>query len=132
MSWEQKLYDVLSKKRNYQLLEDEKQTKRFLSMESRKAGYSEITRLRVKNPLHNPNMPTNSTNRDYFNGTESSQVNTELHSTFKDIYKLQTNLNHTKNALADYLNSDGDTEPMKELQRRKLPRELKRSMACSQ
>ena len=78
--------------------------------------------------LYNPNLPTNSTNRDYFNVTESSQINTELHSTFKDIYKLQTNLNHTKNALADYLNSDGDTAPMEELQRRKLPRALKQSM----
>jgi hypothetical protein len=42
---EQKLYDILSKKRNYQLLDDEKPTKGFLSMESRKAGYSEITPL---------------------------------------------------------------------------------------
>ena len=88
---EQKLFDILSKKRNYQLLEDEKPTKRFLSLESRKAGYSEITRLRVKKPHYNPNLPINLANRDYFNVTESSQINTELHSTFKEIYKLQPN-----------------------------------------
>ena len=70
----------------------------------------------------NPNLPINLANRDYFNVTESSQINTELHSTFKEIYKLQPNLNHTRDALADYMNSDGNTAPMEELQRRKLPR----------
>ena len=51
---QRKLFDILSKKKNYQILEDERPTCRFLAMESRKAGYSEITRLKVKNPNHNP------------------------------------------------------------------------------
>ena len=43
-----KLFDILSKKQNYLLLEDERPTQQFLATESRKAGYHEITRLRVK------------------------------------------------------------------------------------
>ena len=35
---EQKLFDVLSKKRNFQIFEDERPTARFLALESRKAG----------------------------------------------------------------------------------------------
>ena len=54
---EQKLFNILSKKKNFLLLDDEWPTRRFLAMESRKAGYSEITRLRVKNPSHNPALP---------------------------------------------------------------------------
>ena len=38
-----KLYDILSKKKTFLMLDDERPTNRFLSMESRKAGYNEIT-----------------------------------------------------------------------------------------
>ena len=50
-----KLFDILSKKHNYTLLNDEKPTKTFLNLENSKGGYSEITRLRIKNPKFNPN-----------------------------------------------------------------------------
>jgi hypothetical protein len=43
-------------------------------------------------------------------------------------YKLQTNLNLTNTALADYMNSDGHTAPMEELEKRKLNQTLSRSM----
>jgi hypothetical protein len=60
--------------------------------------------------------------------TVSTQINSELHSTFREIYKLQPNLNLTDTALADYMNSDRDTAPMEELEKRKLNQTLKRSM----
>ena len=60
-----------------------------MAMESRKAGYSEITRLRIKNPGHNPALPPSIANKDYFEVTENKLINSELHSTFRDIYKLQ-------------------------------------------
>ena len=84
---EPKLYDILSNKRNYQLLKDEKPTKRFLLLESRNAGYSEIIRIRVKKPNYNPNLPTNLANRELFDVTESSQINSELHSTFETLWQ---------------------------------------------
>ena len=42
-----KLYDILSKNKNYRLLDDERPTKTFLNLENSKGGYSEITRLRI-------------------------------------------------------------------------------------
>ena len=50
-------------------------------------------------------------------------MRTEMHSTFRDIYKLQENLNLAPTALQDYLNSDGDTEPMNELNKRKIQKQ---------
>ena len=72
-------------------------------MESRKAGYSEITRLRVKNPNHIPELPESAANREYFNVTESQAINNELHSTFNSIYKHQPNLDTSQDALSNYL-----------------------------
>ena len=112
---EKKLYDLLSKKQNFLLLEDEKPTRQFLSNESRKSGYHEITRLRIKNPNHNPNIPDSDINFPYLNVTENKQIYSELHHTFQQIYKEQTNLNLKEDALTEYMNSDNDTEPLIEL-----------------
>ena len=123
-----KLFDILSKKKDFIMLDDERPMKRFLSLESRKAGFSEITRLQIKNPTHNPNLPTNASNIDYYDVTENTQVRSELHQTFKTIYSEQPNLNLSQSALSDYIHSDGDTAPMKELNKRKISLELSRSM----
>ena len=109
---EQKLFNILSKKKNFLLLDDERPTRQFLALEWRKAGYSEIKRLRVKKPGHNPALPPTIANKEYFEVTENKLINSELHSTFWDIYKLQQNLNLTDTALDDYMNSDGDTDPL--------------------
>ena len=58
-----KIYDVLSKSKNYKLLDDERPTKTFLNLESSKAGYSEITKLRIKNPHFNELLQENATNK---------------------------------------------------------------------
>ena len=89
-------------------------------MESSKAGYSEITRIRIKNPEYNEELPEDPTNKQYFEITDNPLIWTEMHSTFKEIFREQENLSHSPNALQDYLNSDGDTEPMIELNKRKI------------
>ena len=80
-----KLFDILSTKKNYLLLEDERPTKTFLNIESSKQGYSEITRLRIKNPNFDENKQEDATNKPFFEITNSNQINTELHTTFQDI-----------------------------------------------
>ena len=84
-----KLYNVLSTKKNYLLLEDERPTKTFLNLENSKAGYSEITRLRIKNPIFNPNKEVDATNKPHYEITDTKQIRTELHTAFRDIYKIQ-------------------------------------------
>ena len=123
-----KLYDILSTKKNYLLLDDERPTKTFLNIESSKGGYSEITRLRIKNPNYDPNKIENATNKQFFEMTDNKQIRTELHTAFQDIYKLQTNLDTSPNALTDFLCTDGDTQPLEELEKRKISKRLSNSM----
>ena len=122
------LYDVLSTKKNYLLLEDERPTKTFLNLENSKAGYSEITRLRIKNPIFNPNKEVDATNKPHYEITDTKQIRTELHTAFQDIYKIQPNLDTSLDAIGNFLCSDGDTKPLEELQNRKLPKRVANSM----
>ena len=61
-----KLYDILSTKKNYTLLEDERPTKTFLNLENSKASYSEITSLRFENPKFNANENEDATNKKFY------------------------------------------------------------------
>ena len=123
-----KLFDILTTKKNYLLLDDEQPTKTFLNLESSKAGYSEITRLRIKNPHFNSDKQEDATNKPFFEITDTKQIRRELHTAFQDIYKIQTNLDTSQNALTDFLCSDGDTKPLEELEKRKIPKILANSM----
>ena len=51
------IHNLLSKKADYNLLEGERPTTNFLNMENSKQGYSESTRLRIPNTLHDKNSP---------------------------------------------------------------------------
>ena len=123
-----KLYDILSKNKNYRLLDDERPTKTFLNLENSKGGYSEITRLRIKNPNYNETLPENATNKKYYEITEPTQIRSEMHTTFQEIYNTQAQLDTSPDALLNFLSSDGDTEPQNELNKRRLNRELANSM----
>ena len=57
-------------------------TKTFLNLEGNKGGYSEITRLRIKNPHFNETQPENATNKKYYEITEPTQIRSEMHTTF--------------------------------------------------
>ena len=100
------------------MLDDEKPTANFLKMESSKAGYSEIEKIKVKNPGFNEELPEDATDKKYFEITDSTLIRTEMHTTFKEIYK-KTSTTHPS-ALEDYLNSYGDGEPLAELNRRRI------------
>ena len=51
----------------------------------------------------NKDLPTDATNKEYFELTDNPLIQSEIDSTFKNIYKLQENLNLTQNAPTDYL-----------------------------
>ena len=123
-----KLFDILSTKKNFLLLEDERPTKTFLNIENSKEGYSEITRLRIKNPYFNPDRRENATNKPFFEITDTKQIRTELHSAFQDIYQIQNNLDTSPNALKNFVCSDGDTKPLEELEKRKITKRMAHSM----
>ena len=123
-----KIYDALSKKKDYMLLQDERPTKTFLNLENSKAGYSEVTKLRIRNPHFNETLPENATNKRYYEITEPHQIRTEMHATFQHIYNAQANLQTTPDSINTFLCSDGDTEPLQELKRRQITKQLSNSM----
>ena len=115
----QLLYNTLSKKSNFNLLQNEKQTKAFLSMENSKQGYSEITKLRILNTKFNPILPESAVNMKYFSITDADLIRYEVKASFQKIFQAQTNLQSTTNDIEHFLNSDND-EPLQELNKRKL------------
>ena len=114
------LYNTLSKKANFNLLENEKPTKSFLSMENSKQGYSEITKLRIQNTKFNPLLPESAINMRYFSITDADLIRYEVKSSFQKIFQAQNNLQNTTHDIEHFLNSDGDTKPLHELNKRKL------------
>ena len=123
-----KIYDVLSKSKNYKLLDDERPTKTFLNLESSKAGYSEITKLRIINPHFNETLQENATNKKYYEITDPKQIRSQMYTTFQEIYTAQPDLDTSPDALFNFLSSDEDTKPLEELNKRQITRQLSNSM----
>ena len=99
--------------KNTALLNDCKPTKEFLTMEQRKAGYCSISKLRV-------------TKKDKISGkdvtvevTDPIEVREEMKNFYQDIFNKQEVLEGST-AIENFLTSQGDTEPLPELNRRKL------------
>ena len=122
------LYDTLSKKANFNLLHNEKPTKTFLSMENSKQGYSEITLLRIPNTKFNPLLPESAINMKYFSLTDSDLIRYEMKSSFQKIFQKQDNLLNTTNDIENFLNSDNDTNPLNEVNKRKITPENAQTM----
>ena len=114
------LYNTLSKKANFNLLENERPSKCFLSMENSKQGYSEITKLRISNTRFNPLLPESAENMKYFSITNSDLIRYEMTSAFQKIFNAQPNLHNSTNDIINYLNSDGDTAPCEELYKKRI------------
>ena len=113
------IQNQLSDDRNYNLLEDEKPSKRFLNMESGKGGYSNITLLKTKNPHFDPNEPTKTC--EFFNLTDGLSIRGKVASDFQKIYKRQDGINSSSEDMENFLNSDGDSLPLVHLKIRRLP-----------
>ena len=122
------LYSTLSKKANFNLLENERPTKSFLSMENSKQGYSEITKLRILNTQFNPNLPESAVNMKYFSITNSDLIKYEMTSAFQQIFNAQSNLHNGTPDIIDFLNSDGDTAPYGEICNRRITPDTAQSM----
>ena len=124
----QYLYDTLSKKANFNLLENERPSKSFLSMENSKQGYSEITKLRIPNTRFNPLLPESAINMKYFSITNSDLIRYEMTSAFQQIFNAQPNLNNDTENIIAYLNSDGDTAPYEELCKKRITPDIAQKM----
>jgi hypothetical protein len=101
------LYNTLSKRSNCNLLDNERPSKAFLSMENSNQGYSEITKLRIPNPHFNELLPDSATNMSHFSITDNDLIRYEMTAAFQKIFNKQPDLhnssqhiilNHLKNS----------------------------------
>ena len=114
------MYDTLSKKANFNLLENERPSRSFLNMENSRSGYSEITKLRIPNPNYNELLPENANNMSHFTITDNDLIRYNMTEAFQKIFNKQHDLTTDTQDIIDFLNSDGDTRPMEELRKRQL------------
>ena len=77
------IYDTLSKKANFNLLDNERASRSFLNMESSKMGYSEITKLRIPNPQFNNQQPQSAENMSHFTITNNDLVRYNMTTAFQ-------------------------------------------------
>ena len=97
------LYNTLSKKANFNLLDNERPSKSFLSMENSKQGYSQITKLRITNTQFNPLLPESAVNMKYFSITNSDLIRYEMTSAFQKIFNAQPNMHNTTQDIINFL-----------------------------
>ena len=112
------LYDILSKKTNFNLFENERPSNSFLNMENSKSGYSEITKLRIPNPNYNNTLPNTAQNIPFFTITDGDLIRYNMTEAFQTIFNKQPNLKTDKHDIIDFLNSDNDTKPLEELKKK--------------
>ena len=124
----QYIREDLEKKASFTLLEDERPSKAFLNMESRKAGYSEVTRMKIPNAKYNKDIRESPTNKKYNETTSQTEIRDHMRGSFQSIYNKQTGLDSSDEGLERFMNLDDDTEPLNELNKRKLPTEMSDSM----
>ena len=110
------------------MFDDEKPTSIFLKTETSK-GYSEVTRLRIPNKFFNDKLPEHPlTNIKYFIVTDQSLIRLEMQAAFQSIYNKQDMLATSSNDLLNFLNSDNDIRPTRELMQKRLTPHMANSM----
>ena len=122
------LYNTLSKKANFNLLDNERPSKSFLSMKNSKLGYSQITKLRIPNTKFNPLLPESAVNMKYFSITNSNLIRYEMTSAFQKIFDTQPDMHNDTQDIINFLNSDGDTAPYQEICKKQITPETAQSM----
>ena len=90
---------------NY-LLENERPSKAFLTMENSKQGYSEITKLRIPNPHFNNLLPQSAANISHFTINDNDLIRYNMTAAFQTIFDKQPDLKNTTKDIIDYANSN--------------------------
>jgi len=98
--------------KEFTLLQDEKPSKAFLNIESRKMGYNDIDKLNLVNPK-NP--------EEKIESTDQSKIRSYAKSFYQKIYNEQHKVTPEIDDIKDFLLMDDDNAPWDSFQKRKLP-----------
>ena len=116
----QKDRDFLSNKNSWDILEKEKNRKAFIKLESLKSGYHDPTIMKIYVKTIDMTIPAPHEKWVFSHySTSQDEIKEEVKRTFQKINALQPNLKTNKSDILNFLNKDGDSAPLDELNNRK-------------
>merc|ERR1712208_271018 len=116
----QKERDFLSNKNSWDILEKEKNRKAFIKLESLKSGYHDPTIMKIYVKVIDMTIPAPHDNWLFSHySTSQDEIKEEVKRTFQQINALQPNLKTSQSDIINFLNKDGDSAPLDELNSRK-------------
>ena len=124
---ETELLEQAQKLAAFKLLNDELPTKAFINLESKKMGYHEIIKLCVPDPTK-PNPKEPDKKQETVTITDPEELRDTMKSFYQEIFNFQPNVKDTPKDLENFLNSGDDPDPWEELQRRKIPKQMRDNM----
>ena len=112
---EEDIQQILLKNENYRMFEDERYSKRFLTLENSKSTYNNVSHLIVEEEIIDDSTapPTKSTKTT--TTTDPKKILEEFTRKFQSIYSLQPDVDGSEDNILKFLNSDGDTNPLNQL-----------------
>merc|ERR1712239_18310 len=116
----QKERDFLSNKNSWDILEKEKNRKEFIKLESLRAGYHDPTIMKIYVKTIDMSIPAPHEKWVFSHySTSQDEIKEEVKRTFQKINALQPNLKTNQSDIINFLNKDGDSAPLNELNNRK-------------
>merc|ERR1711947_37336 len=109
---EEDIRQVLLKNENYRMFDDERSSKKFLTLENSKSSYNNnVSHLEVVDEItDNTTVPPTITKKKGTT-TDPQKILQEFTKQFQAIYDLQPDVNGTEEIITNFLNSDGDKKP---------------------
>ena len=101
------------------MMSTEHPSKSFLNLENAKQGFNEVMLFNETIPQHDPDMPISLTNPKMILVPDRQGINDEFYSVFQAIVNKQ-DINESPKTIKEFLDSDGDTQPMEFLKTKVL------------
>ena len=117
----EKEQDYLKNKTSWDILEREKPKKQFIKLESLREGYHDPTLLKIHKKVIDTDLPAPHEKTVYSHlSSDQKEITGEIKRTFQKINAKQAFLTTEKNDIINFLTEGNDTEPMNEIERRKI------------
>ena len=117
---EEDIRQILQKNENYQMFDDERSSKRFLTLENSKSSYNNnVSHLEVEEEIIDNTTDPPTTKKVKTTTTDPKKILKEFTKKIQAIYDLQPDVNGAEDNILNFLNSDGNKKNLDELLKRK-------------
>merc|ERR1712215_482142 len=117
---EEDIRQILLKNDNFRMFDDERSTKKFLTLENSKSSYNNnVSHLEVVDEITDYTTVPPTITKVKTTTTDPKKILKEFHKQYQAIYDLQPEVNRSEENIINFLNADGDNKPFDELFKRK-------------